>query len=123
MPGHSDSRSGLPDFRVVIRNGEGKYLAQDDYGLFFTQDRSVAVVLHYHLDHVAEQIETLRQKHGLALTADPVPTEEIYETCDCCQELFMPFMTFFDGNRFLCADCRRKISPRSHMSRPRRGTA
>jgi formylmethanofuran dehydrogenase subunit E len=42
-----------------------------------------------------------------------VPPEEIYETCDRCKELFMPFMTFFDGKQFLCADCRSRASRRS----------
>jgi hypothetical protein len=113
MPGHSDKLNGPPDIRVVIRNTQGKYLAQDAYGLFFTEDRSAAIVLNYQLDHVPEQLEMIRQKHGMVLAADPVPAEEIYETCDRCKELFMPFMTFFDGKRFLCADCRRRTSTRS----------
>jgi hypothetical protein len=107
MPGHSDKLNGPPDIRVVIRN------TQDAYGLFFTEDRSAAIVLNYQLDHVPEQLEMIRQKHGMVLAADPVPAEEIYETCDRCKELFMPFMTFFDGKRFLCADCRRRTSTRS----------
>ena len=113
MPGHSDKLNGPPDIRVVIRNTQGKYLAQDAYGLFFTEDRSAAIVLNYQLDHVPEQLEMIQQKHGMVLAADPVPAEEIYETCDRCKELFMPFMTFFDGKRFLCADCRRQTSTRS----------
>jgi len=108
---------GMSDIRVVIRNVQGKYLAQDANGLFFTDDRSAAIVLNYELDQVAEQLKTLGQKHGLVLVADPVPIEEIYETCDQCKELFMPFMTFFDGKRFLCADCRKRASPRSTRAR------
>ena len=54
--------------------------------------------------------------HGIALTAEPVPPEEIYETCDRCKDLFMPFMTFFDGKRFLCPDCRSRFSDRSARS-------
>ena len=42
MPSLSDKLNGLPDIRVVIRNTQGKYLAQDAYGLFFTEDRSAA---------------------------------------------------------------------------------
>ena len=113
MPGHRAKLKGPPDIRVVIRNTQGKYLAQDANGLFFTEDRSAAVVLNYELDHVPEQLDMIQQKHGMALAAEPLPAEEIYETCDGCKELFMPFMTFFDGKRFLCADCRKRPSTRS----------
>ncbi len=108
----SDKSNHLPDLKVVIRDAHGKYLAQDDNGLFFTENRSAALVLDYRFDNIAEQLEIIRQTHGLVLTADPVPLEEIYETCDRCKELFMPFMTFFDGKRFLCADCRRRATRR-----------
>jgi hypothetical protein len=112
MPGRSNKLNEMSDIRVMIRNVQGKYLAQDANGLFFTEDRSAAIVLNYEFDQVAEQLKTLGQKHGLVLVADPVPAEEIYETCDRCKELFMPFMTFFDGKRFLCADCRKQASTR-----------
>jgi hypothetical protein len=95
-----------PDIRVMVRNAQGKYLAQDDYGLHFTEERSLAMVFNYRSDCVADQLEILQKTHGIALAAEPVPPEEIYETCDRCKDLFMPFMTFFDGKQFLCADCR-----------------
>ena len=95
---------------MFVRNPRGKYLAQDVNGLFFTEDRSVALVFNYRGDAVAEQLEVIGRTYGVALAADPVPPEEIYETCDRCQDLFMPFMTFFDGKQFLCADCRRRAS-------------
>ena len=113
MRGHSNKLSATPEIRVVIRNAGGKYLAQDANGLFFTEDRSAAVVLNYHLDQVQEQLKKIEQKYGLVLVADPVPAEEIYETCDRCKEFFMPVMTFFDGKRFLCADCRKRSSARA----------
>ena len=108
-----DKPNRLPDIKVFIRNARGKYLAQDDNGLFFSEDRSAAMVFNYRADGVSEQLDTLQKIHGVALTPDPVPPEEIYETCDRCQELFMPFMTFFDGKQFLCADCRRRASTRA----------
>jgi hypothetical protein len=110
MPAHNQTLNGLPDIKVFIRNAQGKYLAQDANGLFFTLDRTVAIVLNYESDQVPRQLEAIRKAQGVSLTADPVPLEEIYETCDRCKELFVPFMTFFDGKRFLCADCRRVSS-------------
>ena len=109
MPAYSHKQDQSPDIKVFIRNPQGKYLAQDANGLFFTNDRSAAIVLNYRADSVPEQLETIQQTQGVVLAADPVPPEEIYETCDRCKELFMPFMTFFDGKRFLCSDCRRLI--------------
>ncbi len=96
----------LSDFRVFIRNSQGKFLAQDSSGLFFTDDRTQAATFNFQSDQVQEQLELILRTEGVMLVADPVPPEEVYETCDQCKELFMPFMTFFDGKRFLCPDCR-----------------
>jgi hypothetical protein len=94
------------DYRVVVRNARGQYLAEDSTRRFFTDDRSQAMVFNFRTDNVQEQLEAILKEQGVLLTADPVPPEEIYETCDRCKELFMPYMTFFDGKQFLCADCR-----------------
>ena len=102
-----------PDIKVFIRNAHGKYLAQDANGLFFSEDRSAAIVLSHRADAVPEQIELIGKTCGIPLIAEPVPPQDIYETCDRCKDLFMPFMTFFDGKQFLCADCRSRSSGRS----------
>ncbi len=83
------------------------YLAQDVNGLFFSNDRSAAIVLNYRSDHVEEQLETLRRTHGVHLVVDPVPVGEVYETCDRCCDHFMPWMIYFDGKTYLCTDCRK----------------
>jgi hypothetical protein len=116
MPDESAKPNEGSDIKVFLCNGRGMYLAQDANGLFFSNDRSVAVVLNYKSDRVEEQLEALRATHGIVLRADPVPVGEIYETCDRCKELFMPWMTYFDGERFLCADCRRLAAKRPHAS-------
>ncbi len=108
-----------PDIKVFIHNTAGQYLAGGATELFFTNDRSLALVLDYRSDRVPEQLELIRRTHGITLVADPVPLEEIYETCDRCKDLFIPFMTFFDGQRFLCPDCRRLVA----ASRSRRKQA
>ena len=113
MPRKSDRPNDPPDIKVYIRNVRGKYLAQDANGLFYTENRSAAMIFNYRADHVAEQLEMIGKMHGIALAADPVPPEEIYEMCDRCRDLFMPFMISFDGKQFLCADCRRRVSGRS----------
>jgi hypothetical protein len=112
MPRPSNKQTEPPDIKVVIRNPQGKYLAGNATNWFFTDERSAAIIFDYRADRVPEQLEQIRKAHGLALAADPVPLDEIYETCDRCQELFMPSMILFDGKRFLCAECRRRASPR-----------
>lgn len=101
-----------PDVRVVIVDGQGRFLAEDANGLFFTEQRSGALVFRYRADRVQEQIETLRRTSGIVLVPDPVLPEEVYETCDACKEFFMPHMVFFDGTLFLCADCRNLVRAR-----------
>ena len=110
--------SGLrSDFRVVIRNAHGEYLTENDNGVFFTDDRSQATVFNFRSDQVQDQLDFILKTQGIPLVADPVPLEEIYETCDRCKELFMPSMTFFDGHQFLCPDCRGSRSPRPRTNR------
>jgi hypothetical protein len=107
MPDQSARPNAGSDIKVFLCNARGMYLAQDANGLFFSNDRSVAIVLNYKSDRVEEQLDALRATHGIVLRADPVPVGEIYETCDRCKELFMPWMTYFDGQHFLCNDCRK----------------
>jgi hypothetical protein len=121
MSGHRDKSKPSPEIKVFIRDAHGKYLAQDDNGLFFSQDRTSALVLSYQGDDVPGQLEAIRKAQGIELIADPVPLDEIYEICDQCGEFFVPFMTYFDGQRFLCVDCRRLGSPKP-ASRARRST-
>jgi hypothetical protein len=116
MPPKSHKPSEPPDIKVFIRNTRGQYLAQDANGLFFTETRSAALILNYRTDRVPEQIDMIGKTHGISLTADPVPPEEVYERCDRCKDLFMPFMIFFDGKQFLCADCRRRALGRAGRS-------
>ena len=124
MGAHKQNPSETPDIRVMIRNAQGNYLAQDDYGLFFTNNRSAAMVFHYRSDCVADQLEELQETQGIALAAEPVPPEEIYERCDRCQDLFPPWMTYFDGKAFLCADCRTHGPRRGvHRQSPQRPAA
>jgi len=110
MPRIGHRRNDATDVKVFILNPEGNYLTAAPDGLRFTPDRSRALIFDFRADQVAEQLREIQTVHGLALRAEPVPLAEIYETCDRCKELFMPFMTFFDGKRFLCADCRRLVA-------------
>jgi hypothetical protein len=113
MPVKSDRPNEPPDIKVFIRTARGKYLAQDANGLFYTENRAAAMIFNYRADRVVEQLEMIGKMHGIALAADPVPPEEIYEMCDRCKDLFMPFMISFDGKQFICVDCRRRFPGRS----------
>ena len=115
MPRATDKLDAPLDIKVFIRNAQGNYLAEDDNGLYFSQDRSRAIILNYRTDQVEQQLETIRRAQGLVLMPEPVPPEEIYETCDRCKELFLPLMTYYDGKTFLCLDC----LSRSRSSRAR----
>lgn len=106
------------DFKVNLRNNQGQYLAQDEHGLYFCDQRQRALLLSFYADDVETQLELLRQKTHVTLEAVPVPLEEIYETCDRCHDLLHPTMVFFDGRRFLCEDCRKLFSrPKPRPSR------
>ncbi len=112
MPVNINKGQEPPDIKVFIHNTAGQYLAGGSTELFFTNDRSLALVLDYRADRVPEQLELIQKTHGITLVVDPVPLEDIYEMCDRCKDLFVPFMTFFDGKHFLCPDCRKLASRR-----------
>ena len=62
---HNKARPPMrPDIRVMIRNAQGKYLAQDDHGLFFTHDRSAAMMFSYQADNVEAQLAVLEEELG-----------------------------------------------------------
>jgi hypothetical protein len=114
MPLRSRQTGSLQDIRVYIRDRGGRYLSRGSTDWVFTEDRSRAAVFYYLSDRVAEQIEMIRKTQGSVLGEEPVPLDEIYEVCDRCKELVVPFLIHFDGTRFLCSDCRSRV-----RSRPR----
>ena len=93
MPPTSRQLGDYQDFRVFIRDREGHYLAQGMQGWYFTDDRSRAAVFHYFSDRVAEQLERIGSVQGVHLKEEPVPLHEIYEICDRCKEMAIPFIS------------------------------
>ena len=102
--------------KVRIANPQGDYLTVQSGQWGFTQDRVRAAVFDYLEDHVAEQLEIIQKTQGLILRPVPLDPGELYETCDRCEQMVMPFLMFFDGKELLCADCRSRtgiVPPRS----------
>jgi hypothetical protein len=97
--------AGDENLKVRIRNAEGKYLIGEARNLGFTDDPLKALVFDYHRHKVAGQLEILTKTSGIVLETEPIDPEEIYETCDGCKRLGMPFDLVFDGEKFHCRDC------------------
>jgi hypothetical protein len=96
--------------KVLIVNDDGQYLAGTATAWEFTDDRSRARVFDYLGDRVAEQIELVRRAYGRVWIAVKLDPREAYEFCDRCGCRMAAFRAFFDGQQFLCADCR-KVDP------------
>ncbi|HOX56605.1 MAG TPA: hypothetical protein P5205_08005 [Candidatus Paceibacterota bacterium] len=92
--------------KVLIVNENGLYLAGTAFQWEFTDDRRKARVFDYHADHVADRIDLLRKAEGQVLIAVRVDPREIYEFCDQCGCRTRALKMFFDGQQFLCSDCR-----------------
>ena len=92
--------------KVFIVNDDGQYLAGTATEWEFTDDRSKAAVFDYLGDRVAERIELVRKVHGRVWIAVRLDPREVYEFCDRCGRRMRASRTFFDGQQFLCADCR-----------------
>jgi len=94
------------DIKVLIRNAEGKYLAGTVHSGQLTENRAEAAVFDYLRDQVPEQIQALTRTSGLAWKAVGADPHEAWEICDLCGRRVMSIKAFFDGDKFLCADCR-----------------
>ncbi len=92
--------------KVLIVNDDGQYLAGTAFAWEFTDDRGKARVFDYAADRVAERIELVRKVHGRVWIAVRLDPREVYEFCDRCGRRMRALKTFFDGQRFLCNDCR-----------------
>jgi hypothetical protein len=95
---------------VRIRNSEGKYLAGAGGQLEFCSDVKKARVFDCRRDEVEHQLSYIRLTQGISLEAEPVDPKEIHETCDRCGRLALSFQMYFDGKRYLCAECRDSLS-------------
>jgi hypothetical protein len=93
--------------KVLIVNDDGQYLAGTAIHWEFTDDRSQARVFDYLEDRVADTIELIRKVHGRVWIAVKLDPREILEFCDRCGRRMRAHRTYFDGRRFLCADCRK----------------
>jgi len=92
--------------KVLIVNDDGQYLAGTATEWEFTDDRARARVFDYLGDRVADQIELVRKAHGrvwIAVKLDPL---EVYEFCDRCGCRMRAVRAYFDGEQFLCGDCK-----------------
>jgi hypothetical protein len=92
--------------KVLIVNDDGQYLAGTATDWEFTDDRSRAAVFDYWTDQVAERIELVRKAHGRVWIAVKLDSREVYEFCDRCGRRMRALRTFFDGQCFLCGDCK-----------------
>jgi hypothetical protein len=96
---------GMP-VKVLIVNDDGQYLSGTATEWEFTDERHRAKVFDYVGDRVAEQIELVRRAHGRVWIAVKLDPMEVYEFCDRCGCRMRSLRTYYDGTRFLCADCR-----------------
>ena len=92
--------------KVLIVNDDGQYLAGSAIHWEFTDDRSKARVFDYLGDQVADRIELVRKAHGRVWIAVKLDPREVYEFCDRCGSRVHAFRIFFDGQQFLCDNCR-----------------
>ncbi len=91
---------------VRIRNSEGKYLGGDARKMDFYDDINRAIIFDCRRDRIDQQIEYIRITQGIVLEPVPVDPKEIHETCDRCGRLALSFQMFYDGERYLCGECR-----------------
>jgi hypothetical protein len=92
--------------KVYIRGDDGAYLTGAGTEWEFTTDRRKATVFDYLHDRVGEQLEGLRRNQGILLKVEVIDPREVHESCDQCEQLISPAKAFFDGQKFLCSDCR-----------------
>jgi hypothetical protein len=73
----------------------------------FIADRSKASLFACAGEQVTAQPAATRKRTGRALKILCVDSSQFYETCDRCKRQRLPFDLYFDGDKFLCRDCRK----------------
>jgi hypothetical protein len=91
---------------VRIRTAEGKYLGGDVESMNFFDDINKAIIFDCRRDHIEQQLEHIRLTQGIVLEVVPIDPKEIHETCDRCGRLVFSFQAFYDGEQYLCGECR-----------------
>jgi hypothetical protein len=87
-----------------VRQSAGLVLEPKNWG--FLADRSSALLADYSKEQAATQLAAARTKSGPARRTVKANSSRFYETCDCCKSRQLPFDLHFDGEKFLCRDCR-----------------
>src|SRR4030095_15449429 len=105
-----------PSLFVRLRNPEGKYLGGGAARMLFCDDIKRAIVFHCRREPIEERLAFLHLATGIVLKTEPVDPKEIHETCDGCGRLALSFQMYFDGARYLCAECRGGRSGGVHSS-------
>ena len=92
--------------KVLIVNEHGQYLSGTALRWEFTDDRLSARVFDYQQDRVPEQLDLVRRAYGTIWIAIKLDPREAFEFCDRCGSRMDAPRAYFDGNQFLCRDCR-----------------
>ncbi len=92
--------------KVLIVNEDGQYLAGTATHWEFTEDRTRARVFDYAQDHVADQLQLVRNAYQTIWIAVKLDPREAYEFCDRCGARMTATQAWFDGGHFLCPGCR-----------------
>ncbi len=93
------------EVKVLIVNEEGQYLSGTATHWEFTEDRTRARVFDYVGDHVAEQLQLVRNAYRAIWIAVRLDPREAYEFCDRCGARMTAIQARFDGARFYCPAC------------------
>ena len=94
------------DLFVRIRNAEGKYLGGEAKNPGFVDEINKAIIFDCNRYPIEEQLKHVSLTQGIILELVPVDPKEIQETCDRCGRLVLSFEAFFDGEHYLCEECR-----------------
>jgi hypothetical protein len=100
--------AGPEQRKVVVRTPDGTYLSRGENGLRFVNDIYGAVLFEPKEDQMEELLLALQSLTGLVFEVVPLVVEEVFEPCDQCSRSFIPLQMFFDGQSFLCPECRKR---------------
>jgi hypothetical protein len=93
------------EIKVLIVNEEGLYLSGTATQWEFTEDRGRARVFDYLGDHVAAQLQLVRNAHRAIWIAVKLDPHEAYEFCDRCGARMTATQARYVGTQFYCPGC------------------
>jgi len=92
--------------KVLLHTLEGRDLVRKGEAWSLTNDGFKAELFDYPNPELANELRELLRAHGSTFDTGLLDALQTYEICDRCGQMLRPMKAFFDGEQFVCPQCK-----------------